>query len=121
MSTIGDKIRELRTSKNLTQQELGDLLHIRKQTVYKWEKGINIPDSETLSKLASIFECTTDYLVGKSDIPYIKTLEDEDYAIKVGDYPHDLTPEEVSILINKLKEYRFDVDSLIKEIKKEKN
>lgn len=120
MSTIGDKIRELRVSKNLTQQELGDLLHIRKQTVYKWEKGINIPDSETLSELASIFECTTDYLVGKSDNHSIRTIENDNYAIKVKDYPHDLTPEEVTILINKLKEYRFDVDGLIKEIKKEK-
>ena len=93
MSTIGDKIRELRISKNLTQQELGDLLHIRKQTVYKWEKGINIPDSETLSKLATILECTTDFLVGKSDNPSTKTMENEEYKIKVKDYPHDLTPE----------------------------
>lgn len=120
MSTIGDKIRELRLSKNLTQQELGNLMHIRKQTVYKWEKGINIPDSETLSKLASVLECTTDYLVGKSDNPSIRLIENDDYEINIKDYPNNLTPEEVTILINKLKEYRFDVDSLIKEIKKEK-
>ena len=74
MNTIGERIKGLRISKKLTQQELGDLLHIRKQTVYKWEKGINTPDGETLLRLANAFDCTTDYLVGKTDNPSIKTL-----------------------------------------------
>lgn len=39
MDKIQDKIRKLRISKNLTQQQLADKLFVTKQTVSKWEKG----------------------------------------------------------------------------------
>ena len=36
--TIGERLRELRESKNLTQQELSEQLHVSDKTISKWEK-----------------------------------------------------------------------------------
>ena len=50
--TIGERIREARTAKGLTQEQLAEQVHVTKQAVYKYETGIvtNIP----LDKLESI-------------------------------------------------------------------
>ena len=41
---LGRKIRELRRSKNLTQEQLADYLNISYQSVSKWETGTTLPD-----------------------------------------------------------------------------
>ena len=43
--TIGERIREARTAKGLTQEQLAEQVHVTKQAVYKYETGIvtNIP------------------------------------------------------------------------------
>ncbi|MFZ2221261.1 MAG: helix-turn-helix transcriptional regulator, partial [Gemmiger qucibialis] len=53
--TIGERIREARTAKGLTQEQLAEQVHVTKQAVYKYETGIvtNIP----LDKLESIAAC----------------------------------------------------------------
>ncbi|WP_053071142.1 helix-turn-helix domain-containing protein [Clostridium botulinum] len=65
---IGDRIRQERLSKNLNQPELAQKLNVAKGTVSNWENGNRSPDSEMLSKLATFFGVTTDYLLGKTDI-----------------------------------------------------
>lgn len=39
MKSIGEIIKEHRTRKNLTQEELGKLVFVSKQAVSKWETG----------------------------------------------------------------------------------
>lgn len=62
--TLGQKLKELRSLKGLTQKELADKLHVSFQTVSKWENGENEPDIATLKELAALFNCSVDYLVG---------------------------------------------------------
>lgn len=117
-SIIGSRIKELRIKKGQTQEELGELLHVKRQTVSKYETGINIPDADILNKLSDILECSSDYLLGKTDIPNSKVYEHSIANIEVkNSYPYDLSPEEVEKLVNLLKKYKFDIDSLIQEIK----
>lgn len=64
---IGKKIKELRTKRNLTQEELAQRLCITPQAVSRWECGISVPDismipliSRTLSVSADILlDCNT--------------------------------------------------------------
>ncbi len=51
---IGNLIAKLRKEKNLTQDELGDLLGVSGKSVSKWERGLSIPDTKTLNNLANI-------------------------------------------------------------------
>lgn len=118
VNIIGERIKILRLSKGKTQDDLGGLMHVKKQTISKWENGINIPDAETLRILSDVLDCTSDYLLGKTDNPDSKIYTYEDIEVEVSkEYPYELTPEQVETLVKTLKEYRFDIDSLIKDIK----
>ena len=60
----GDRIRELRRAKKITQEELARLLSTTKQTISKYEKGIvtNIP-SDKVEAMAKILETTPEYIL----------------------------------------------------------
>lgn len=60
---IGNKIRELRMSHNLTQAELGNAVGVSMQAVSKWERG-GTPDIEILISIAKYFGVTMDELLG---------------------------------------------------------
>lgn len=67
MAVNGKRIRQHRKEAGLTQEELGKKLGVIKQTISSWENGISEPNSEMLTKIASIFNVPTDYLLGLSD------------------------------------------------------
>ena len=54
----GKLIRELRTEKGLTQQELASLLKVSATAVSKWENGRGLPDISMLEPLARVFNVT---------------------------------------------------------------
>lgn len=66
MENIKNKIKELRISKNLTQQQLADELHVTKQAISKWEKGKSVPDIASVELIASFFGVSADYLINDS-------------------------------------------------------
>lgn len=64
MKTFGEKLKELRMEKQMTQKQLGDILNVRNTTVSAWEKDIAEPPYEILKKITAIFDVTSDYLLG---------------------------------------------------------
>jgi Predicted transcriptional regulators len=60
--SIGDKIRELRRARGITQEQLADAVGISFQAVSKWETGIALPDITLVPALAGYFGVTTDEL-----------------------------------------------------------
>ena len=61
--TLGERIRELRGKKNLSQEDLAAALEVSRQSVSKWENDASVPDLEKLVKLAQLFGVTLDALV----------------------------------------------------------
>lgn len=61
---LGDNIKNLRKQKGFTQEELAIRLHVVRQTVSKWEKGLSVPDAEMLQRLADILEMDVKQLLG---------------------------------------------------------
>ena len=59
---IGNRIRELRKSNGMTQEQLAELIGISFQAVSKWENNIAMPDILLVPTLARIFGVTTDEL-----------------------------------------------------------
>ena len=59
---IGNRIKELRKERRMTQEELAELVGISFQAISKWETGIALPDITLIPKLARIFGVTTDDL-----------------------------------------------------------
>ena len=62
--TLGKRIAVRRKALGLTQDALAERLSITAQAVSKWENDQSCPDITMLPKLAGIFQCTTDELLG---------------------------------------------------------
>lgn len=61
---IGERIKQLRYEKGLTQEEVAAHLGVSAQSISKWERGEGYPDIEMLPTLASYFNISIDGLVG---------------------------------------------------------
>ncbi|WP_162463174.1 helix-turn-helix domain-containing protein [Paenibacillus psychroresistens] len=62
---LGERIRELRISKNYTQDQLAEEIGMQRSNVAKYESNTNIPPVEVLTKLADKFKVSVDYLLGR--------------------------------------------------------
>lgn len=61
---LSENLQRLRMQSGLSQKELAEKLHVVRQTVSKWEKGLSVPDADMLLKLAAIFNTTPNELLG---------------------------------------------------------
>ncbi len=59
---LKNKLKELRVSRNMTQETVADHLGVSSQTVSKWERGLMSPDISLLPKIALLFQCSIDFL-----------------------------------------------------------
>ena len=80
---FGEKLKKLRTSQKLTQQQLADRIGVAKSVVSYYESGDRYPSYDVLVKIARIFHTTTDYLldVSKDNVIDVTGLSDEDIAV----------------------------------------
>ena len=62
-NSMGELIATLRREKGMTQKELADMLNITDKAVSKWERNITYPDTQTIPKLAEIFDVSIEDLL----------------------------------------------------------
>lgn len=74
--SIGKSIYEIRTEKELSQEEFGELFHVTRQTVSNWEREKSYPDLETIIGISDRFEISLDQLL-KEDRHMVKTMDKE--------------------------------------------
>ena len=67
MTIFNKRLKELRTKKNLSQNELAKRAGLTKTSVNHWENGKCLPNANAIIALAKYFGVTTDYLLGESD------------------------------------------------------
>ena len=73
---IGDRIKQLRKKRGMTQKELGEALGVDRSSIGKYETGTP-PSSEIILKAAEYFGVSVDYLYGR----YSQKLEAELYRL----------------------------------------
>lgn len=102
---ISQRIKELRSEKDISQRSLSNQLFVSPQAISKWERDEATPNPEAISRMAEIFGVSADYLLGRTDqreklpaereelsskqkeaLQFIKGLSDEQLArfIKLG-------------------------------------
>ena len=64
MLKLGENLRKFRLQRELTQEQLADILGVSAQAVSRWENGTTYPDITLLPTVASYFEITLDELMG---------------------------------------------------------
>lgn len=84
-----NRIKELRLGKHLTQEKLGEFLHVQKAAISKYENGRATPSTDILKKLSHVFDVSTDYILGVTDTPAAE--------------PHYYNDPEVAEIANELK------------------
>lgn len=79
---IGDKIKELRISRNLTQSAVAKRLGITRASVNAWEMGISVPSTKYVAELAVFFGVSSDYLLNipQNQSINIKGLSEKEVA-----------------------------------------
>ena len=64
MVEFGEKLRQLRKEKNLTQRQLADLVGLKNSVISFYEVGERVPSPEIIKKLAAVLHVSADYLLG---------------------------------------------------------
>lgn len=76
-----DRIKQLRIEKNMTAAELAVKTGKGESAIRMWEAGKSTPDRNTLIKLSKMFDYTTDYFLGLTDLKKYN-IDDKDLIIK---------------------------------------
>ena len=69
MFNFGEHLKALRLSKGITQKQLGEAIGASERGIQNYELNTRKPNYEMLQALADYFDCSTDYLTGRSDNP----------------------------------------------------
>lgn len=64
---FGGRLKQLREEAQLTQLDLANKLSLVPSTVSQYESNRRAPDTNTVQRIADLFQVTTDYLLGRSD------------------------------------------------------
>ncbi|MGG4145658.1 helix-turn-helix transcriptional regulator [Paenibacillus algorifonticola] len=105
MTILGNKLRSLREERNWSKKYVADRLKLKNPSTYaNWEYGLRDPDSDTLSKLADLYEVSVDYILGRSES-------------KTGNVLPDLQTEYV--LKQLIEKYNIDISDSTKKMKLE--
>lgn len=78
---LNENLKNLRKAKGLSQEELAIKLNVVRQTISKWEKGLSVPDSEMLIKIAEALDTSVNVLLNETDKTEIKAEENEELKI----------------------------------------
>ena len=64
---IGQRIKQLRLERNITQPELAKAINVSNGLISFWENSVNEPKASLILKLAIYFNVSSDYLLGLED------------------------------------------------------
>lgn len=118
-----NKFRELRKNKSLLQSDVADYLHVSTSTVGMWEQGRTQPDNEAVTKIANLFEVSTDYLLDNDNVSKeinnitdpelnktLKTLASNEFDRTLFKKYGELTEEKKKIVMSVINSIIDDVD-----------
>ncbi|MES1053718.1 helix-turn-helix transcriptional regulator [Bacillus thuringiensis] len=111
MTSIGARIKKLRKQRKWTQQTLGERVGASSRVIGYYESEERFPSHDTISKLADVFEVTTDFLLGRSDKPeldvkaYTKFNEIMERLDKLPEDKQEIVLQQMLAITKTLEEY----------------
>lgn len=76
-----NKIKELRDHAKMSQADLSEKLSVKRNTVSSWERERTQPDFESLLKMADIFDCSIDEILGRDKKTPVGIISDEQFMV----------------------------------------
>lgn len=90
---LGQRLKYLRLQKNMTQEQLAEIIGISRSALSMYELNEREPDIETIVKFADFFQVSTDYLLGRVDHP-----------AKTAPHSYDELKELIRLVIQEIRE-----------------
>lgn len=87
--SLGNRIKEFRQGKKMSQEKVAELVGVSRQAVTKWEADQTAPSTENLFKLADIFGTTVDMLIASDERTTQSTAEQVYYLYKMEEEKKD--------------------------------
>ena len=78
---IGEKLRDARNQKGLTQEEVADEIHVSRQTISNWENNRSYPDIISVIELSNLYSISLDDLL-KGDDAMMEHLQESTNVVK---------------------------------------
>ena len=108
-----DRLRELRTSRGLTQDDFAKATGLTRSAISMYESGKREPNFEVLEMIADFFNVDMNYLLGKNEnSTYYLNPETARIAQEIKDTPgqrvlfdaaRDLSPEDIKVVMAVIK------------------
>ncbi len=115
---LANRLRELRKSNKLSQSDMAERLNISTSAYGYYEQGKSDLSSETINKIADMFNVTTDYLLGRSSNPQHSENPKSKAAELEEEFPEGisvlyranekLTPEQKEMMLRMIKASFFE-------------
>lgn len=82
--SFGTNLKKIRQDNDLTQEDLAKKINTSRSNIANYENDKNMPSIDILEKLSKIFNCSIDYLLGKSDIRNLEEIKNIKHANSSG-------------------------------------
>ena len=101
-----NRIKQLREENNITQIQLAKKLNKTQQTISLYENGTNEPDLDGYIILSKLFNCSIEYVAGKSDV---RNSDEQQYYFAYHKEMAGLTPDEIVDALKFYKELKYNI------------
>ena len=94
LEMLGSRLSELGKDSGYTQEDVGVLLKVGRNSISNYEKGVNEPSLSTLVMLADLYNVSTDYLLCRTKEKHnfnLLTKDNKDLVIKFNQLLNDYT------------------------------
>lgn len=89
-NTIGERIKIMRQSRNMSQVELAERINLKRSTIGMYERGEREPDLDTIEALADVFNVPMSALIDRKNQPDTMTeLEQQELIQLFASLPED--------------------------------
>lgn len=75
MPTFGERLKNLRKDRRLTQEQFGKIFFLDKSSISRYEKNSQMPENDLLQKIADYLGVSIDYLLCRTDIKEINSID----------------------------------------------
>ena len=96
---IGCFLKKLRNERNITQEQLAEVLNVSGRTVSRWETGNNMPDISILVDIAELYDVSIPEIINGERKSEIMNKDEREMAKTMSDY----ATTEKEIIFKKMK------------------
>lgn len=83
---VGLFLKELRRQRNLTQEQLAEILNVSNRSISRWENGVTMPDFDLLIQLAKFYNIEIGEILDGERKKKEMDKQTEDTLLKIADY-----------------------------------